>query len=478
VKISEIVSVLHSLGAAPRKSLGQNFLHDKNLAAWIVEKLEIESGDHVVEVGPGLGALTQEIMRCGVSATLLEKDRAFAKYLRETYESPKVEVVEGDALEYDTRVDFQRRPTKIIGNLPYYLSSALLFHFSADPCPFEHMVFTVQKEMAERLSALPGSKEYGSLSVIIQRQWKVARLKTLPPSVFLPQPQVDSIVLSLKRRTPGELEETDVAQFSELVKTGFSERRKQVRKLLGRFGDAERIEAALLSEGLPLTARAEDISLHRWIRILNFLQPAVASGNDPGELLTVVDQNDRALKPKDRTTIHRENLLHRAVHIFLVNHRGELLLQKRSYRKDRFPRRFDSSAAGHVDAGESYQDCATRELQEELGVETALAKLGKLPASEATGHEFIEIFAGIHDGPFHWNRHEIETGGFFKLAMVDDWIAARPDDFAPGFVECYRLVRGALGELRGERKEGLNLEIEKKGREPQIAQVCRPRGSK
>jgi 16S rRNA (adenine1518-N6/adenine1519-N6)-dimethyltransferase len=438
------MSVLDSLGASPRKSLGQNFLHDQNLASWIVEKLEIESGDHVVEIGPGLGALTEEIMRCGVSATLLEKDRAFAKYLRETFAGPGVEVVEGDALDYDTRVDFLRQPTKVIGNLPYYLSSALLFHFSADPCPFEHMVFTVQKEMAERLSAAPGSKEYGSLSLIIQRQWKVARLKTLPPSVFLPQPQVDSIVLSLKRRTPGELEETDAMAFSEFVKAGFSERRKQVRKLLGRYGEAKGIETALLAEGLPLTARAEDISLNRWIRLLNFLQPSLVYGNDPGELLAVVDENDRPLKPKERATIHRDNLLHRAVHIFLVNHRGELLLQKRSYRKDRFPRRWDSSAAGHVDADESYLDCAVRELREEIGVEANLEKIGKLPASEITGHEFIEIFAGIHEGPFHWNQHEIETGGFFKLEMIDAWIAARPDDFASGFVECYRTIRSEI----------------------------------
>jgi 16S rRNA (adenine1518-N6/adenine1519-N6)-dimethyltransferase len=444
VKITEIMSVLRELEAAPRKSLGQNFLHDRNLAGWIVEKLEIEPGDHVVEIGPGLGALTQEILRYGVSATLLEKDRAFAKYLRETFTGPGIDVVEGDALDYDTRIDFLRPPAKLIGNLPYYLSSALLFHFSADPCPFEHMVITVQKEMAERLSASPGSKEYGSLSLIIQRQWKVTRLKTLPPSVFLPQPQVDSIVLSLKRRTPGELEETDALAFSEFVKAGFSERRKQVRKLLGRYGDAKKVEAALLSEALSLTARAEDISLHRWIRILNYLQPAIIYGNDPGEFLAVVDENDRPLSSMDRATIHRDNLLHRAVHIFLMNQRGELLLQKRSYRKDRFPRRWDSSAAGHVDADESYQDCARRELREEVGVEAPLERLGRLPASEMTGHEFIEIFAGLHEGPFRWNQHEIETGGFFKLDMIDAWIATRPQDFASGFIECYRTVRNSL----------------------------------
>ena len=88
-----------------------------------------------------------------------------------------------------------------------------------------------------------------------------------------------------------------------------------------------------------------------------------------------------------------------------------------------------------------------RELQEEIGVSATLEKLGRVPASEATGHEFIEIFAGIHDGPFHWNQHEIETGGFFKMDMVDDWISTRPQDFAPGFVECYRSVRGSLDEL-------------------------------
>jgi 16S rRNA (adenine1518-N6/adenine1519-N6)-dimethyltransferase len=449
VKITEIMSTLDSLGAAPRKSLGQNFLHDQNLASWIVEKLEISKVDHVVEIGAGLGALTEEILRCGVSATLLEKDCAFAKYLREKFESSTVEVIEGDALDYDIRTEFLRESSKVIGNLPYYLSSALLFHFSAEPCPFECMVFTVQKEMAHRLSAVPGSKEYGSLSVIIQRQWQVFRLKLLPPSVFLPQPQIDSVVLLFKRRIPGELEETDVVKFTELVKAGFSERRKQVRKLLGRFGDIESVDATLRTAGLPLTARAEDISLNQWVQITNLLQPAIIYGGGPDELLTAVDQNDQPLRPVDRATIHRENLLHRAVHILVMNHGGELLLQKRSYHKDRFPRRWDSSAAGHVDAGESYLECAIRELQEEVGVTAPLSKIGRVAASELTGYEFIETFAGLHDGPFHWNRHEIESGGFFKLEMVDHWIATRPDDFAPGFVECYRSVRAQLsGALR------------------------------
>jgi len=447
VKITEIKSLLHSLNASPRKSLGQNFLHDKNLASWIVHKLEIKPGEHVLEIGSGLGALTEQIVLLGVSATLLEKDRALAKYLRERYRMPGVEIIEGDVLDYDTRTDFLRRPVKVVGNLPYYVSSAILFHVTSEPCPFERMVLTVQKEMADRLSADPGAKDYGSLTLVIQRRWRVTRLKTLPPSVFLPQPQVDSTVLLLTRRDPHELEETDAMKFCELVKAGFSERRKQVRKLLARFGHADKIEFALREAGLQPAVRAEDISLKQWIRIANILQPIVVYGGEPGELLAVVDANDQPLAPRDRATIHKENLLHRAVHVLLLNRHGELLLQKRSYRKDRFPGRWDSSASGHVDAGESYRHCAARELQEEIGVTAPLVELAKVSASAATGQEFIQVFGGTHEGPFHWNQHEIDTGGFFPIELVDQWVAARPVDFASGFVECFRTVRPTLAKM-------------------------------
>jgi 16S rRNA (adenine1518-N6/adenine1519-N6)-dimethyltransferase len=444
MNITEIMSTLQDLGASPRKSFGQNFLHDKNIAAWIVGKLDLKPVDQVIEIGSGLGALTEEILHSGVSATLLEKDKAFAGYLRKKFADTKIDVIEGDALEYDTRRDFLRQPAKVVGNLPYYASSQLLFHFCAEPCPYDRMVLTVQKEMADRLSASRGKKEYGSLSVIVQHRWRVAKLKTLSPSVFLPKPRVDSAVLLMTRREPGELEEVDFVRFAEVVRAGFSKRRKQVRNSLNFYADANLIPEVLSAVNLPPTVRAEDISLEKWIKIVNTLRPSVVYGANPNERLTVVDENDQAVRPLDRKTIHRENLYHRAAHVFIFNRLGELFLQKRSHRKDNFPRRWDSSAAGHVDADEGYMDCAIREVGEEVGLNCSLSKIGAVPASERTGNEFIEIFRANSNAPLSLNVHEIETGGFFSLPMIDRWIAERPSDFAPGFVECYQAVRHAL----------------------------------
>ena len=199
------MSTLEALGASPRKSFGQNFLHDENLARWIVDRLELLPGDHVIEIGPGLGALTGQIVRRGVSATLLEKDRLFAGFLRQKFSGSGIELIEGDAIRYDARNAFLLRPVKVLGNLPYYMSSQLIFHFCAEPSPFDRMVFTVQKEMADRLAAGPGSKDYGSISIIIQSRWRVEKLRVLPPSVFMPRPQVDSVVILLTLQALDEL---------------------------------------------------------------------------------------------------------------------------------------------------------------------------------------------------------------------------------------------------------------------------------
>jgi 16S rRNA (adenine1518-N6/adenine1519-N6)-dimethyltransferase len=462
VKISEIMSTLEKLGASPRKSFGQNFLHDNNLARWIVERLELAPGDHVLEIGPGLGALTEWLPLDRVSATLLEKDRLFASFLQERFNGPAVEVKLGDALQYDKRALFCKGEVKLIGNLPYYVSTPLIFHFSAAPCPISRMILTVQKEVGDRLTASPRSGEYGSLSVLLQRRWEIKRLRVLPPSVFLPRPEVDSLVIELNKKNPTDIEEISEQWFAKVVKTGFSERRKKLTNTLAKLVPSKAVEEALIADGLGGLARAEELSPMAWVNLAKRLGEFRLEGSahatppvgvDPKESLQVVDEQDRPIRGVDRATVHAERLLHRAIHIFVLNNAGELFLQRRSYRKDTFPRKWDSSAAGHVDLGESYEACATRELREELGLVDQPREIGRVPASEKTGQEFIRIYQAEADEIIDLNEEEIETGGFFPLSVIDEWIQQRPEDFASGFLECYREVRRGLGQasqLRGD----------------------------
>ena len=456
------MSTLEKLGASPRKSLGQNFLHDNNLARWIVERLELMPGDHVLEIGPGLGALTQWLPLDRVSATLLEKDRLFASFLQERFNGPAVEVKLGDALQYDKRTLFCKGEVKLIGNLPYYVSTPLIFHFSAEPCPISRMVLTVQKEVGNRLTAAPRSGEYGSLSVLLQRRWEIKRLRVLPPSVFLPRPEVDSLVIELNKKNPTDIEEISEQWFVKVVKTGFSERRKKLTNTLAKLVPSKVVEEALIAEGLGGLARAEELSPMAWVNLAKRLGGFRSEGSanatppvgvDPKENLQVVDEQDHPIRGVDRATVHAERLLHRAIHIFVLNNAGELFLQRRSYRKDTFPRKWDSSAAGHVDLGESYEACAIRELREELGLVDQPREIGRVPASEKTGQEFIRIYQAEADEIIDLNEEEIETGGFFPVSVIDEWIRQRPEDFASGFLECYREVRGGLAQAgeAGER---------------------------
>jgi 16S rRNA (adenine1518-N6/adenine1519-N6)-dimethyltransferase len=444
MSIGSILLTLERLGASPRKSFGQNFLHDKNMAKWIVDQLAITPGDHVVEIGPGLGALTANFAQSGVSATLLEKDKLFAECVKNTFSGERIRVVKGDALECDVREFFPLGTVKAVGNLPYYASTPILFHFTADPCPFERLVFTVQREVADRLVASPVTKEYGAISVLLQARWNIARLRVLAPSLFFPRPQVDSAVIRLLRKPAKEMAELDWARFSLLVKAGFSERRKQLRKNLGKLYPVEAIETAFTAIGLSPSCRAEELPQKKWIELAYRLIPGPGEGSHPTEKLVLVDDTDRPIGAAERQTIHEQGLRHRAVHLFIFNRDGQLYLQRRSWRKDRYPHRWDSSAAGHVDAGESYEDCAVRELSEELGLSVAVDRIGGVSASDKTGQEFISIYQGRYDGPVAYNPLEIETGGFFRLATIDVWIENRPEDFAPGFLECYRAVRSSL----------------------------------
>jgi 16S rRNA (adenine1518-N6/adenine1519-N6)-dimethyltransferase len=333
---------------------------------------------------------------------------------------------------------------KVVGNLPYYASTPILFRFTADPSPFERLVFTVQREVADRLVATPATKEYGAISVLLQARWNIARLRGLAPTLFFPRPQVDSAVIRLLRKPAQEMPEIDWPQFSRLVKAGFAERRKQLRKNLSKLFPTAALEDAFSAIGLSSSCRAEELSGRKWLELAHQVIASFGEGSHPTEKLVLVDDSDRPIGAADRQAIHDQGLRHRAVHLFILNRDRDLFLQKRSWRKDQHPLRWDSSAAGHVDAGESYDDCAHRELCEELGIFADLDRIGAIAASKKTGQEFISIYRGSHDGPIRYNALEIETGGFFRLGTIDVWMERRPEDFAPGFRECYRVVRPSL----------------------------------
>lgn len=442
MKLSTIRATLAGLGLTPSKSLGQNFLHDQNLARWIVAQLDVQPGDELVEIGPGLGALTETALATGAKLTALEKDGRLAAFLRERFAGePRCRVIHGDALDFDVRTLWPHQPVKVFGNLPYYVSTPLLFHFTAPASPAVRAVFLLQRELAQRIAAAaPGGKDYGILSLVIGRRWRVEFLRTLPASVFLPEPKVESALIRLTPRAPGELPDCDAPTFERLVRAGFSQRRKQLRKLLPVEIDWPAAAARL---GVPQTARGEELTLLQWIALAQGLNPVLAAGAQDvdGERFDVVDDANRAIGVDTRGNVHARGLRHRAVHVFVFNGAGEIFLQKRSRWKDKQPGKWDSSAAGHVDAGEDYAAAAGRELAEELGIGDVAPpeRVGAFPATAETGWEFVELFRAQAEGPFTWPAAEIEWGGFFPLESVQRWVERRPEDFAPGFIRCWRL---------------------------------------
>ncbi len=281
MKLSETRLRLNEAGVSPVKSLGQNFLHDQNLARWIVDQAQITSEDYVVEIGPGLGALTRFILEKGAHVLAIEKDTRLAKSLRERFADERLEILNIDALKFDPRNLFAQRNVKLIGNLPYNISSALLLRFLEYPSPIYLSLLMLQKEMAMRLSASPGTHDYGALTLRMQLYHRVKYLRSVPATVFLPQPEVDSAVVRLVPRDSLELPDHDNELLLKLIRAGFSQRRKQLRKLLREYAHDWDSLARRLS--IDANARAEELSLLQWIALANAIAPPPLTGYVFGE---------------------------------------------------------------------------------------------------------------------------------------------------------------------------------------------------
>jgi len=395
----------------------------------------------VVEIGPGLGALTKLALEKGAHVLAIEKDTRLANFLRERLNYSQLEVINADALDFDPQVLFSHRRVKLFGNLPYNISSQLVLKFLQYPSPISLSLLMLQKEMALRLAASPRTSDYGTFTLRVQLYHHVEYLRTVRATVFFPQPDVDSALVRITPRDPLELPARDDDLLMKLIRHGFSQRRKQLQGLLREY--VSDWNAAAASLDFNSKARAEELSLNQWIGLANYIAPALHTQTHAleNELFPVVDKMDRILRHAARSKVHGDNLRHRAVHILIFNETGELYLQQRSRCKDRHPLLWDSSAAGHVMTGEGYDEAAKRELQEELGVNVPLKKVLKLSASPQTGQEFIWLYRGQLGGNIRPNRSEIESGAFLTPTMMDGWVAARPENFAPGFLKCWRAFR-------------------------------------
>jgi 16S rRNA (adenine1518-N6/adenine1519-N6)-dimethyltransferase len=434
----EIRETLDHAGVLPSKQLGQNFLIDPNMARWIVSQLEITPNDAVVEVGPGTGSLSEHLVGQVRKLILIEFDARLAAALTERHKNdPSVEVHHADGAKFDGRQLFKHRPLKFLGNLPYSCGGAILKNLLSRPHPFERAVIMLQKEVIDRLGAKPGTKDYGILSLRTQANWEVKSLRTVPPEAFYPQPKIDSSVAVLTPRVSG-LPTFDYRLFDELIRRGFAQRRKQLKKQLPDGPPWEKITTELR---VTTTVRGEELTLAQWVDLTRAYDPHPLKDvpQKAGEIFDVVDFDDQVIGTATRAEVHARRLTHRAVHVFVFNKRGDLLLQKRSHLKDMCPGLWDSSVSGHLDSGESYETAVVRELAEEMGItsETAPEEIAKITPGVNTGWEHVKLYRLRHDGTLRYPSAEVDAVMWFPLAELTAWIDSYPADFAPGFLECW-----------------------------------------
>ncbi len=432
----EIRETLDRARVLPSKQLGQNFLTDPNMARWIVSQLEISADDTVVEVGPGTGSLTEHVVGKAKRVVLIEFDGRLAGALKERFsDRDDVEVHHADGAKFDRRTLFKHGPVKFLGNLPYSSGGAIMKNMLCRPHPFSRAVIMLQKEVIDRLSAQPGVKDYGILSLRMQVDWEITSLRVVPPEAFYPRPSIDSSVAVLTPRNEAGEPTFDLHLFDELVRRGFAQRRKQLGKQLPDSPPWREVAEKL---GWPATTRGEELDLTKWITLTREydLHPLKDKPQKDGEIFDVVDENDVPVGTATRAEVHSKKLIHRAVHVFVLNRNGDLYLQKRSRLKDMNPGVWDCSISGHLDAGEDYLQAAVRELGEEIGI-TAKAEDLELIAtakpSVETGWEHVHVFLTRHNGAVNFPAAEIESMMPFPIPEIKAWISASPEDFSPAF---------------------------------------------
>ncbi len=255
------------------KSLGQNFLRDPHYLNKIADAARVGPEDRVIEIGPGLGHLTAVLTQRARKVLAIEVDDRLIPHLQDEFSSvPNFELLHADALEYNYASLKDR--WKVVANLPYYISTPIIQKLIVHREKFISFTLTLQKEVAERIAALPGGKEYGYLSVLVQ-YYAVPQMEfKIPPGAFTPSPKVDSTVITLTLRSRPAVTVRDEAFFIRVIKAAFSQRRKTLRNALKQLETPqENIDAVLANTGIDLGRRAETLSVEDFGKLADCLLP-------------------------------------------------------------------------------------------------------------------------------------------------------------------------------------------------------------
>jgi 16S rRNA (adenine1518-N6/adenine1519-N6)-dimethyltransferase len=251
---------------AAKKSLGQHFLHERGVVEKILLAVDPKPGDRIVEIGPGQGAMTLPLLDRHGALTAIEFDRDLLAPLADAARAHgALTLIHADVLDVDFSALAADGPIRLVGNLPYNLSSPILFHALDHAAAIRDMHFMLQKEVVERMAAAPGSKVYGRLSVMLQAYCDVTALFTVAPGAFRPPPKVDSAVVRLLPRPAGRIGIADPARFAAIVRAAFGQRRKTLRNALQSVCDAAQLERA----GIDPRLRAEQLAVADFVRLAN-----------------------------------------------------------------------------------------------------------------------------------------------------------------------------------------------------------------
>ncbi len=271
MKLTEMREILAARGIQLTKSLGQNFLHDQNQLRHIIDAAEPTKQDKVLEIGPGLGPLTELLLAHAGEVLAVEKDGRLVDFLRERFQNSELELLHADALEFLKSERRNWSDWKVVSNLPYSVASPILVELACGPRAPKKIVVTLQWEVTRRLAAKPDTEDYGILTLLTQLDFETREFFKIPPGCFFPEPDVDSGCIILERRPQPLLPEHLRTSFVKIVKRAFSQRRKMMLKLLKQDWPQEKLEPAFDALKISRLERAEKLSLEQFVELTKCL---------------------------------------------------------------------------------------------------------------------------------------------------------------------------------------------------------------